>query len=187
MNNKKEILIYSIEEFLKNIYFDNLRIKKPYIVISIRDDDREIPFNFKKTSLCKDFIVSEFIDLSPKRVFELSSQLKSFIDKELYFNKKKAFEIFNFLKEHKEKDDFDTVVIHCMAGQSRSQAIGLFTEIYLNNDYSNLKNRIHSGNIYYFLELQKFLPIDKQVPKNKLLNILNQQEKKINFSKDIFI
>ena len=74
-----------------------------------------------------------------------------------------------------------------MAGQSRSQAIGLFTEIYLNNDYSNLKNRIHSGNIDYFLELQKFLPIDKQVPKNKLLNILNQQEKKINFSKDIFI
>lgn len=46
MNNKKEILIYSIEEFLKNIYFDNLKIKKPYIIISIRDDDREIPFNF---------------------------------------------------------------------------------------------------------------------------------------------
>ena len=186
MNNKKEILIYSIEEFLKNIYFDNLKIKKPYIIISIRDDDREIPFNFKKTALCQDFIVSEFIDLSPKRVFELSSQLKSFIDKELYFNKKKAFKIFNFLKEHKEIDDFDTVVIHCMAGQSRSQAIGLFTEIYLNNDYSNLKNRIHSGNIDYFLKLQKYLPIDKQVPKNKLLNIINQQDKKINLSKDIF-
>lgn len=73
-----------------------------------------------------------------------------------------------------------------MAGTSRSQAIGLFTEIYLNNDYLNLKNRIHSGNIDYFLELQKFLPIDKQVPKNKLLNILNQQEKEINLSKDIF-
>ena len=73
-----------------------------------------------------------------------------------------------------------------MAGTSRSQAIELFTEIYLNNDYLNLKNRIHSGNIDYFLELQKFLPIDKQVPKNKLLNILNQQEKEINLSKDIF-
>ena len=150
--NKKEIIVLSAEDFLKTIYFDNLKIEKPYIVISIRDDNRILPIEIKKTDLCKDVLISEFIDLS----------------------------------KHKANDDFEKILIHCVAGQSRSQAIGLFAEIYFNEDYSNISKRLHEGNFDYFLKLQEYLPKEKQIPNEDLLEIIDRN--KTNYSsEDLFI
>ena len=63
-----------------------------------------------------------------------------------------------------------------MAGQSRSQAIGLFAEIYFNNDYSNIDKRLHEGNLDYFLKLQVYLPIEKQISNEDLLKIIDKNK-----------
>lgn len=173
---KKEIIVLSVEDFLKTIYFDNLKIEKPYIVISIRDDDRILPIEIKKTDLCKDVLVSEFIDLPESRVLELKEVLNNLIEKELYFNNNKAKEIFEYLKFHKAKNDFEKIIIHCVAGQSRSQAIGLFAEIYFNNDYSHIGKRLHEGNFDYFLKLQEYLPKEKQISNENLLEIIDKNK-----------
>ena len=76
---KKEIIVLSVEDFLKTIYFDNLKIENPYIVISIRDDDRILPIEIKKTDLCKDVLISEFIDLPESRVLELKEELNNLL------------------------------------------------------------------------------------------------------------
>lgn len=174
--NKKKIIVLSAEDFLKTIYFDNLKIEKPYIVISIRDDDRILPIEIKKTDLCKDVLISEFIDLPESRVLDLKEELNNLVEKELYFSNNKAKEIFEYLSKHKANDDFEKILIHCVAGQSRSQAIGLFAEIYFNNDYSNISKKLHEGNLDYFLKLQEYLPIEKQISNEDLLKIIDKNK-----------
>lgn len=182
---KKEIIVLSVEDFLKTIYFDNLKIEKPYIVISIRDDDRILPIGIKKTDLCKDVLISEFIDLPESRVLELKEELNNLLQKELYFNNNKAKEIFEYLSKHKANDDFEKILIHCVAGQSRSQAIGLFAEIYFNEDYSNISKRLHEGNLDYFLKLQEYLPKEKQISNEDLLEIIDRNKTDYS-SEDLF-
>ena len=195
--DKKKIIVLSAEDFLKTIYFDNLKIEKPYIVISIRDDDRILPIEIKKTDLCKDVLVSEFIDLPESRVLELKEELNNgannsnskadnLVEKGLYFNNNKAKEIFEYLSKHKANDDFEKILIHCVAGQSRSQAIGLFAEIYFNEDYSNIGKRLHEGNLDYFLKLQEYLPKEKQISNEDLLEIIDRNKTDYS-SEDLFI
>lgn len=73
--------------------------------------------------------------------------------KTLYFNKKNALEIINYIKENKNKD----FVIHCEYGRSRSIAIGIFLRDELGYKICNKKDSelTHYNDWVLFL-LKKF-------------------------------
>lgn len=52
------------------------------------------------------------------------------------FTEEQATKLFNFIKKHREKE---TCIVHCMAGKSRSGAVGTFINGYAQGDWEKFR------------------------------------------------
>lgn len=84
-----------------------------YAVISIQDTHTDgFGITFSKNKYCKDVLTLKFDDIIRP------------VEGAQIFTEEMAEQIIRFIR--KNKDDVDTLLIHCYAGQSRSRAVGAF-------------------------------------------------------------
>ena len=73
------------------------------------------------------------------------------------FSEKQANALFNFIKKHRDKE---TCIVHCMAGISRSGAVGTFVNGYAQGDWEKFKRDnpyIHpNGRVHRMLNAAKY-------------------------------
>lgn len=124
--------------------------KEDYIIISITDirNEEDCPVVFRPIKNLKAVFRIPFIDLAADKLDPTKSvkeqtglDLPVFSETEA----RKIKEIGDLAKEHNYH-----ILVHCEAGVSRSQAVGACLELYINNDSSNIRQRIHLGNYTYF-------------------------------------
>ena len=106
---------------------DDSLFKDSFAIISIQDaQSNGFGFKFAKSKYCKDVLTLEFDDVYKK------------VRGTVPFNKDMANQIIDFLNEYDGK--VDTLLIHCYAGQSRSRAVGAFSQYFIGENNSELIN-----------------------------------------------
>ena len=152
---KRRITVMSAEEALVSAYrggpFRNLD-NPNYAIISITDekDVTKLPVWFRPEKNIQKVWHIPFADipqseLDPNDKRSMIEQIG--LDADI-FGEKQATAIWNAANELAETDWH--ILVHCEAGVSRSQAVGAFLEVFLNNDVSKLEKRLHEWNSEYF-------------------------------------
>ena len=141
LDNEDNIFTVS-SSCLKGIFSRNEILNKKDIIedniawITIADPDKEIINMEAKNKLCLKF-----------------SDIEEETDNEILFNEKLAKEIIDFIIKNKDKK----FVVNCEAGISRSAAIGMFIEEFLNNETTIDKHIRFEPNMFIFNTLKSFL------------------------------
>lgn len=105
----KQVLVKSLQG-CKDYYIASKYNKNvgKFIIISIQDSDKEV-VTFKKTDNCIDIVTLIFDDIVQKE------------NGLILMNKQQATDIVKFVRKY---NYIDTVIVHCMFGQSRSLGVG---------------------------------------------------------------
>jgi len=113
-----------------NITDDNVQDKTDIFFISINDtcNSKKLPY-FKSNH---DNVLIQYFDDVEKDVID--NNKNEILAKA--FTEEQAIEMFKFIEKNKDKK---TCLIHCVAGISRSAAIGVFLSDYTNGNYFELK------------------------------------------------
>ncbi len=124
----KKVLVKSIFdafEYVMQHYYpagleDFLEKSDTYVVISIQDSHTNgLGVTFSENQFCKGVLTLYFDDIIRE------------VEGAVLFSKEMATQVIKFICKHK---DIDTLLIHCYAGQSRSQAVGAFAVWMLGGD-----------------------------------------------------
>lgn len=123
-----------------------------YVVVSITDekDLEKTPIRFHPTGNLVGVLHLPFIDIPPSLIDPTKTVYEEYGFDNNVFSKGLACSLIEFIDKYKEKYPNINILVHCEAGVSRSQAVGAFLEVYLNQDYSNLHERLHDWNLEYF-------------------------------------
>ena len=123
-----------------------------YVVVSITDekDLEKTPIRFHPAENLVSVLHLPFIDIVPSLIDPTKTVYEQYGFDNNVFSKGLACSLIEFIDKYKAKYPNINILIHCEAGVSRSQAIGAFLEVYLNQDYSNLHERLHDWNLEYF-------------------------------------
>ncbi len=123
------------------------------VIIRINEPDYEVK-DLKYKDLFTDILEVSFHDVV--------KGMKNLDDSIVLFNNEHSNKIIEFIKRHK---DADTFVIHCIAGVSRSSAVGLSLSWILNNsrlEQAILKSKMYSPNSFILETMAKDLGIEKE-------------------------
>ena len=122
------------------------RINRPFILISIFGEEGPCIGDFNKVKLgenCKGVLELFFADVEPSDGF----------DTDMLFREEHAFKIIEFVNRHKHNANH--VIVHCMAGISRSGAVGQWIVDYLklNKDHFKIANPWICPNAHVYMIL----------------------------------
>lgn len=102
---------------------------------------------------CNDILQLQFGDFEPGKYYNTFTDRTEPVPERVLFNKKQAQEVIDFVNILQKKEEQETLVVHCMAGISRSGAIGTFINDILGLDLSTfLRNNPHTRPNSYVLK-----------------------------------
>lgn len=130
---------------IKKLQEEILSISRPFILISIRSPGLN-KIDLPETPMMKSALYLSFVD---DETTESNDQI--------FFSERDAKEIISFIDMH--KNDVDLLIIQCEVGESRSTAIAMVLELYLNHDKkaSNRYKRYYAPNKRVETILKKYL------------------------------
>lgn len=115
-----------------------------YAVISIQDTHTDgFGVTFTENQYCKDVLTLKFDDIIRP------------VEGAQIFNEEMAEQIIRFIR--KNKDDVDTLLIHCYAGQSRSRAVGAFVLWLFGGDNSEYFRKYDPNQYVYDMLMKVYL------------------------------
>lgn len=133
MINKVKVLCKAqMKDFIENDLFGYIKNNK-VAVISIIDTDS--PDLFGPDISNENVLTLHFDDITPKMAIQFNSDQDS-ERKIRAMSFKQGSEIINFINSKQEYESNFELFVHCSAGISRSGAVGLFVNQYLNLDES---------------------------------------------------
>ena len=134
------------------LFRKNTSQSSDYVIVSITDekDLKKIPIRFHPAKNLVGVLHLPFIDIPPSQIDPTKTVYEQYELDNNAFSKELVYSLIEFIDNYKEKYPNINILVHCEAGVSRSQAVGAFLEVYLNQDYSNLHDRLHDWNLEYF-------------------------------------
>lgn len=181
------IEVMSAIDALTSVWKDNIFKEKDcqtpnYVIVSITDekDLDKIPVHFHSSKRLVGVLHLPFIDVPPSLIDPTRTVYEQYGLNNNPFSKEFAYSLIEFVKHYQKGCPNINILVHCEAGVSRSQVIGAFFEVYLNQDYSKLFTRLHDWNLEFFkICLEALIDEDTDQNLSDIAKILLGYEKTI--------